>query len=146
MQPGSGAETAYLPQRRRCPRQPERHIHGTIQRYGGRQYGTRLLRLGSRRIQGAKAEVAVGLQRAHAQFLSQSEGLLVVGCGLLVFRRVTLRCDFAEEPQGVGFVASFLVRPGEFRARCAWMLASSSRPASRYALLSQTSRSAWSHM
>jgi len=57
----------------------------------------------------------VGLQRAHAQFLSQSEGLLVVGCGLLVFRRVTLRCDFTEEPQGVGFVASFLVRPGEFQ-------------------------------
>ena len=33
-------------------------------------------------VQGAEAAVAVGLERAHAQFLGQGEGLAVVGFGL----------------------------------------------------------------
>ena len=36
-----------------------------------------------RGIQRAEATVTVGLERAHAEFLGQGEGLPVVGCGLL---------------------------------------------------------------
>ena len=42
--------------------------------------GTGLLPLAGRGIQRAQAAVAVGLERAHAQFLGQGEGLAVVGC------------------------------------------------------------------
>ena len=59
--------------------------------------------------------MAVGLKWAHAQFLSQSEGLLVMGGGLLALRRVTLRSNLTKEPQSVSFVASFLVRPRELQ-------------------------------
>ena len=54
--------------------------------------------------------------------------------------------DLAEEPQGVGFVASFLMGPGELKGVLpgAWVYASSRRPANRYASLSQATRSAWS--
>jgi hypothetical protein len=41
-----------------------------------------LLLLALLEIQGAEATVAVGLERAHAEFVGQGEGLLVVGFGL----------------------------------------------------------------
>ena len=57
--------------------------------------------------------MAVGLERAHAEFVGQGEGLAVVGFGLLDLRGLALRRDLAEEPQGIGLVAAFLVRTGE---------------------------------
>ena len=71
--------------------------------------------LPGRSIQGAQAEVTVGLERAHAELLGEGKGLLVVGCGLGGLWRRTVHCDLTEEPQGVGGVAPFLVRLGELQ-------------------------------
>ena len=54
----------------------------------------------------------MGLERAHAEFLGQGEGLLIVGLGLLDIRRLAPRCSVAEEAQGIRLVATFLVRTG----------------------------------
>jgi hypothetical protein len=39
-------------------------------------------------IEISEAEVAVGLERAHPQFLGQGEGLAVMGFGLSALRRL----------------------------------------------------------
>ena len=49
--------------------------------------------------------MAVGLERAHAEFLGQGQGLAVVGFGLLDLGRIALRRDLAEEAQGIRLVA-----------------------------------------
>ena len=103
----------YLRQRRFRLGQPERHVHGTVQLDGRGQLGASLLLLADRGIQRAKAAVAVGLERAHAEFLGQGEGLLVVGFGLLALRRLALRRNLAEEAQGIRLVAAFLVLTGK---------------------------------
>jgi hypothetical protein len=54
----------------------------------------------------------VGLERAHAQFLGQSQGLLVGGYGLLNIRRHASRRNVAEEMQSICLVATFLVCMG----------------------------------
>jgi hypothetical protein len=56
--------------------------------------------------------MAMGLERAHAQFLGQGEGLLVVDFGLNGLWGLTLRRHRAEKPQGVSFVAAFLMGAG----------------------------------
>ena len=80
---------------------------------GRRQLGAGLLPLACLGIQGAEAEVAVGLERAHAEFLSQGEGLAVVGFGRLDLRGIAPRRNVAEEAQGIRLVAAFLVLTGE---------------------------------
>ena len=67
------------------------------------------------RYSSAQAEVAVGLERAHAEFLGQGEGLAVVGCSGFDLWRLVVRRNLAEEPQGVGFVAPFLMGSGELQ-------------------------------
>ena len=57
--------------------------------------------------------MAVGLERTHAEFLGQGEGLAVVGFGLLNLRGLALRRNVAEEAQGIRLVAPFLVRTGK---------------------------------
>jgi hypothetical protein len=52
-----------------CLRQPEGHVQSTAQRDGGGQFGASLLMPVHFGIQGAKAEVAVGHERAHTEFL-----------------------------------------------------------------------------
>ena len=64
-------------------------------------------------VQLPEAEVAVGLERAHAELLGQGEGLAVVGFGLVALRRLAPRRNVAEEAQGIRLVAPFLVRTGE---------------------------------
>ena len=49
--------------------------------------------------------MAVGLERAHAEFLGQGEGLLVMGFGLLDLRRVTRAPQSRQEAQGIRLVA-----------------------------------------
>ena len=61
-------------------------------------------------VEGAEPQVAMRLQWAHAQFLSQGEGLTVVGGGLGDIRGSAMRGDLAEEAQGMRLVAAFLVR------------------------------------
>ena len=75
-----------------------------------------------------------GLKGTHAQFLGQGERLLVVRFGLLSLRRLSLRCNLAKEPQGIGFVAPFLMGPGELQGTLRLGAASSSRPAQQIRL------------
>src|SRR4029450_7177024 len=49
--------SSHLCQRRLCLRQPEGHVHITVQRDGGGQFGASLLMPGHLGIQGAKTEV-----------------------------------------------------------------------------------------
>jgi hypothetical protein len=71
----------HLRQRRFSLGQPEGHVHVTVEGNGGGECSVGLLSLVSCGIQRAEAPVAMGLERAHAEFLGQGEGLLVVGCG-----------------------------------------------------------------
>ena len=64
-------------------------------------------------IQRAKAAVAVRHERAHAERLGQGEGLAVVGRSLARLRGIAMRCNVAEEVQGIRLVAPFLVLTGK---------------------------------
>ena len=55
------------------------HLHGTVQRNGSGQRRVRLLPLACPGVQCTEAEVAVRLERMHAEFLGQGQGLTVVG-------------------------------------------------------------------
>ena len=56
--------------------------------------------------------MAVGLERAHAEFGGQGEGLLVVISGLRDLRSIATSGDLPKEAQGIRLVAAFLVRTG----------------------------------
>src|SRR5438132_6600835 len=57
--------------------------------------------------------MAVGLEGAHAEFVGQSEGLAVVGFGLLGLRRITTCGGLTEEPVGMRLVAASYEGAGE---------------------------------
>ena len=83
--------------------------------------------------------MAVGLQRAHAEILGQGEGLLIESFGQLNLWRTTPRRNVAEEVQGIGLAAPFLVRTGASASVCsARVWASSRRPARTCASQSET--------
>src|SRR5215475_11696077 len=84
-----------------------------VQRDSGVQGSAGLLPLAHRGIQRAETTVTMGLERAHAQSLSQSKGLTVVGCGRLDLRRLAPRRNLAEEAQGIRLESLLLVRTGE---------------------------------
>ena len=65
----------------------------------------RLLPLTSRSVEGAKTQVTMRLEGTHAACLGQSQGLLVVGCGLVEAREIVLHGDLAQEPQRLGLGA-----------------------------------------
>jgi hypothetical protein len=92
--------------------EPEGHLHRPVQIDGGGQFGTGLLALAELGIQGAKAMMAMGHQRAHAQFIGQSEGLMVIGFGYFDMLRLAPCRNVTEEAQGMRFVATFLVPAG----------------------------------
>ena len=76
--------------------QPEGHVHGAVQLDGGRQLGAGLFLPADLGIQVPRPQVAVGLERAHAEFLGQGEGLLVVGFGLLGIGGIGVGMDDAK--------------------------------------------------
>ena len=59
--------------------------------------GTGLLLSSHPAVQEAETSVAVGLERTHAQCVGQSKGLLVVGFGYRVLRRLAPHGNLAEE-------------------------------------------------
>src|SRR5688500_15358421 len=75
---------------------PEGHPHGAVEGNGGGQLGTGLLPLGGFDVEGAEAGMAVGSERAHAEFVGEGEGPLVVGCGLVEVRGISKRRNVAE--------------------------------------------------
>src|SRR5262245_16794543 len=88
----------HLRQRRLGLRQPEGHPHVAIESDGGGQGSAGLLPLAMRNIQRAQSVVAVRLEWAHAQFLSQGEGLAVVTGGGLALWGCLARRTLAQEP------------------------------------------------
>jgi hypothetical protein len=56
--------------------------------------------------------MAVGSERAHAEFVGEGEGPLVVGCDLIDIQGSVMRGDLAEQAQGIRLVATFLVLAG----------------------------------
>ena len=73
--------------------------------------GMRLL--ASLGIERAQPQVAMGLEWAHAQILSQGEGLAVVAGGGLDRGGRLARRALAQEPQGPGLIAALRVLAGE---------------------------------
>src|SRR5262245_8227978 len=88
----------YLCQRCLGLGQPEGHVHGAVEGDGSGEFSLSLLQPFDLEIQDAEATVAVGLERAHAEFFAQGEGLAVVISGLIARWRLTLRRNVAEEP------------------------------------------------
>ena len=74
-------DSLHLRQHRLCLREPEGHVHGTVEREGGRELSAGLFPLAALAVQGAQSKVAVRLERAHAKFFGQGEGLEVVAYG-----------------------------------------------------------------
>src|SRR5215471_1097134 len=93
----------------RCLRlwKPEGHAHGPQERQGGGQFGAGLLPSSYPAIQDTKAEVTVGHERAHAEFLGEGKGLAVVGGCLVDVRGSAMHGDLTEEAQGIRLVAPF---------------------------------------
>ena len=60
----------------------EGHVHGAVQVDGGRQGSAGRFTTTGLAVQLAHPVVAVGHERAHAEFVGEGEGLLVVGFGL----------------------------------------------------------------
>src|SRR4029450_12260813 len=98
-----------------CLREPEGHPHSAVHVDSRGQRHARLIQPLYLAVQRTKTAVAVGLERAHTQLLGECKGLLVIGFSLCDLRRRALCCDLAKEPQGVSFVAPFLVGSGELQ-------------------------------
>src|SRR5262245_30523488 len=101
-----------LCQRRLGLRQPESHVHGTVEVQSSRECGAGLLLHSGRGIQGTEAAVAVGRKRAHAECLGEGEGLAVVGFGLVDVWWLAPPGDLAQEPAGLRLIATLLVDNG----------------------------------
>ena len=91
--------------RRSCP--------STVHLDGRGQLSLGLLPLAGLGIQGTKAKVAVGLERAHAEFVGQGQGLLVVGFGLRGIGGIGVGVDNAKLVQRMRLVPACLVLPGQ---------------------------------
>ena len=59
--------------------------------------------------------MAVGLERAHTEFFSQGQGLLVVGFGLRGIGGIGVGLDNAKLVQRKRLVPTFLVLPGQVK-------------------------------
>src|SRR5262245_48233657 len=73
----------------------------------------RVLPLADRGVEGAEPQVAMRLEWAQAQLLSQGEGLAVMGFGGLDLWGITMRGNLAEEPAGMCLIATSCVGTGE---------------------------------
>ena len=67
-----------------------------------------LLPLAGLGVVGAETEMGVGLERVHAELLSQGERLAAMGYGLFDMGRLALRRDLAEEAEGQYLMAPFV--------------------------------------
>ena len=93
------------PRRNRLDVQPVADVRGHAARArmrvgqvtGELQLSLRRLPPADLAIEGAEAEVAVGHEGAHPEFLGQRERLEVVALGLLHLSRLSVRGDLAEE-------------------------------------------------
>src|SRR5262245_22202125 len=105
-EPPSPSLTLHLRQRSLCLGQPEGHLHGAIHLHGRGQLSAGLLLLASCGIQHAEAPVAVRQEWAHAEFLGQGEGLVVMGGSLVEVWGLATHGDLAEEPVSMCLVTA----------------------------------------
>lgn len=84
---------------------------------GGSGFSGRLLLPSHLGIQGAKAVMAVGLERARAKLFGQVEGALIVCLGLYDLRGIAVRCNIVEQPQA-GSCYSNAARRGKLFHAC----------------------------
>src|SRR5262245_15975578 len=96
-----------------CLWEPKDHLHSAVEVDGSREGSTGLCLPSCRAIQRPKAMMTVGLERAHAEFLGQGEGLPVVIFYLLGLRRVAMPGEVAEESEDPRLSPAFLVLTGE---------------------------------
>src|SRR5262245_2367127 len=75
------SQSLHLCQGYFCGGEPEGHVHGTVHLDGGGERGAGQCSTACLAVQRAETVVTVRLQLAHAEFLSQGEGVLVVGFG-----------------------------------------------------------------
>ena len=108
-----GRNLLHLRQRGLGLGQPEGHVHGAVQVDGHGQGGAGLLPLAGGGVQGAQPEVAVGHERAHAEFVGQGQGLLVVGFGLRGVGGIGVGLDGAKLVQRVRLASALLLLPGQ---------------------------------
>src|SRR5260370_38127180 len=90
--------------------QPEAHVHIAVQRYCGGEVLADLLLLLCTLIELAKAEVAVGDERAHAERVGERQRLAVVACSFVGAAR---RRDVTGEAEGVGLACPCPQAAGE---------------------------------
>jgi hypothetical protein len=93
--------------------QPEGHVHGPVEVNGSGQGDAGLLAPAGLVVQPTQPQVAVGLQRAHAQLFSQGEGLPVVGFGLCDIGGGGVGLDDAKLVQRLHLASAFLLLPGQ---------------------------------
>jgi len=67
---GMRSDSGHLRQRRLGLGEPEGHVHGAIHLNRGGQFRPSLLTLVRPGVEGAETQVAMRLQRAHAQLIS----------------------------------------------------------------------------
>jgi hypothetical protein len=99
----------HLRQRRFGLGQPEGHVHSAVEVDGGGQGDAGLRSTAGLVVQPAQPVVTVGLERAHAQFLGQGQGLLVVGFGRRDIGRVGVGMDNAKLVQRLAGVLPGLI-------------------------------------
>src|SRR5262245_55307862 len=97
-----------------CPRrlrlgEPKGHVHRAVHLDGGGRLSAGLLLPSRLGVESAEVRIAVRRERAHAQFLSQGEGLAVMSGSLVDVRGIAMGSDLAEEAQGIRLIAVFLV-------------------------------------
>src|SRR5438445_10693453 len=97
-----------------CLVQPVRHAHLAVHRRRGGEVLLRLLALARPPGELAEAEVAVGDEGAHAEFLCASYRLHIGRFGALDIRRILTRADFTQEPHRPGFGAMLAPLSGQF--------------------------------
>jgi len=88
--------------------QPEGHAHGAEEVARGRDR-RRSLTVAPSLIQAAEAEVAVRLERSHAELLCEGEGLPVALLGPVEGRRLALHRDRREQPDDMRLVPALAV-------------------------------------
>ena len=94
-----------------CLLQPEAHVHIAVQRYCGGEVLADLLLLLCTLIELAKAEVAVGDERAHPKPLGERERLTVVARSVVWV--IVAGGDLAEEAKSPRLVAASTVLAGK---------------------------------
>src|SRR5262245_56076368 len=82
------------------PLQPELHVHLSVHRRCRGEVLLSLLKLAHSAVEPPEAEVAVGDEGAHAEFVRQHPGCALVTSGFPRVQCSAVKCDLAEDMKG----------------------------------------------